>query len=118
MPLHERYTLILRRIDHSPYHKLYQGDSIRIFAKEKDIPILACRNCSGSIRSEEDDRMKVDVYRGKPHDLQKFPLILLKSDVDLTKRELEAIDFIHRNPGRIQDIAFALLGDKINDIST
>ena len=60
----------------------------------------------------------MDVYRGKPHDLQKFPLILLKSDVDLTKRELEAIDFIHRNPGRIQDIAFALLGGKFNDIST
>ena len=118
LPIQGTYQLTLRRNDHSPYHKLYQGDSIRMFAKEKDIPILACRNCIGSIRSEEEDRLIVDVYRGKPHDLQKFPLILLKSDVDLTKRELEAIDFIHRNTGRIQDIAFALLGGKINDIST
>ena len=118
LPINGIHPLILRRIDHSPYHKLYQGDSIKIFAKEKDIPILACKNCSGSIRLEEEDRLIVDVYRGKPHDLQRFPLILLKSDVDLTKRELEAIDFIHRNIDRRQHIAFALLGDKINDIST
>jgi hypothetical protein len=38
--------------------------------------------------------------------------MLLKTDVDLTKRELGSIDFIHRNRGRRQEIALAISGEK------
>jgi hypothetical protein len=45
--------------------------------------------------------------------LEGFPILLLKSEVDLTKRELESIDFVHKSTGRIQDIAFAMIGENV-----
>ena len=36
---------------------------------------------------------------GNPNQLTNLPIILLKTDVDLTKRELEAIDAIHQAAG-------------------
>ena len=50
------------------------------------------------------------VNNGNPKQLQGFQILLLKYEVDLTRRELESIDFVYRSTGRIQDIAFAMLG--------
>lgn len=120
-PGNETYTLTLRKIDvdngnsgnSSKYHRLDYGDAVRVFAMEPNIiSPLACRSVNGSIRRIEDDRIVLDIYRGRPHQLQGFPIMLLKTDVDLTKRELEGIDFVHRSASRIQrDIAFVLLGE-------
>ena len=41
---------------------------------------------------------------GNPNQLTNLPIILLKTDVDLTKRELEAIDAIHRTTREITEI--------------
>jgi hypothetical protein len=37
----------------------------------------------------------------------------LKSEIDLTRHELESIDFVYKSTGRIQDIAFAMLGENV-----
>ena len=48
-----------------------------------------------------------------PKQLEGFPILLLKSEADLTKRELEPIDFVYKSYGRIHDIAFAMLGEDV-----
>jgi hypothetical protein len=42
-----------------------------------------------------------------------FETMLLRTDVDLTRRELESLDFVHRNPGKVQNIAYGLLGEEL-----
>ncbi len=63
------------------------------------------------MREINDHTAIVDVYMGNPNQLTNLPIILLKTDVDLTKRELEAIDAIHRSGGRLQRFAYSLLGE-------
>jgi hypothetical protein len=98
-------------------HRLYNGDSVRIIAMEQGIPILACISCNGSVKSIHNDTLVVDVYSGRPYQLVNFPILLLRTDVDLTKRELEAVDFVQRNRGVSSDFAFALIGEHIDEFS-
>ncbi len=113
------YSLILRKQNgSSSTHLLYKGDSVRVVALEPGIPILACISCTGSIRELNDEQAAVEVYRGNVNQLQGFPILLLRAEVDLTRRELEAIDFIHRSPGRVQNIAYSLLGEHLYEFAT
>jgi hypothetical protein len=59
----------------------------------------------------------VEIYRGNVNQLRSFPILLLRAEVDLTKRELEAIDFI-QSPGRVQIIAYSLLGEHLYEFAT
>lgn len=101
-------TLWLNKTDTS--HRLYKGDSIRIIGLEQNIPVLACISSTGTIREINDNQAVIDIYRGNPKQLINLPIVLLKTDVDLTRRELEAIDSVHRNAGKLQYFAYALLG--------
>ena len=65
------------------------GDSVRIIAVEPGIPLLASISCIGTIRESNDDRTLVEVYSGNPNKLHGFEILLLRTDVDLTRRELE-----------------------------
>ncbi|HMH10004.1 MAG TPA: hypothetical protein VK553_04800, partial [Candidatus Nitrosopolaris rasttigaisensis] len=60
----------------------------------------------------------VDVYLGNPNQLRGFQILLLRIEVDLTRRELEGLDFVHRNPGRVQNIAYGLLGEDLFEFAT
>jgi hypothetical protein len=101
-------TLKLQKSNMS--HRLYKGDSIRVIGLEPNIPILGCISSTGTIREITDNQATVDVYRGNPTQLMNLPIILLKTDVDLTRRELEAIDTVQRNAGKLQYFAYGLLG--------
>ena len=80
---------------------------------EPNTPILACISCTGHIREihEYGRSIVIEVNGGQPSQLRHFPIMLLKTDVDLTKRELGSIDFSHRTGGRRQEIALAILGE-------
>lgn len=110
-------TLVKKNNYHSA-SLLYAGDSVRIIGLESEIPLLACISCIGTIRESNNGRTIVEVYSGNPSQLQGFEILLLKTDVDLTRRELESLDFVHRNPGRIQNIAYSLLGEDMYDFTT
>ena len=97
---------------------LYTGDSVRIIALEPSIPLLACVSCLGSIRESNECRTTTDVYSGNPNQLRGFQILLLRTEVDLTRRELEGLDFVHRNPGRVQNIAYGLLGEDLYEFAT
>ena len=97
---------------------LYTGDSVRIIALEPGIPLLACVSCLGSIRESNECRTTTDVYSGNPNQLRGFQILLLRTEVDLTRRELEGLDFVHRNPGRVQNIAYGLLGEDLYEFAT
>ncbi len=97
---------------------LYVGDSVRIIALEPGIPPLACISCLGSIRESNGSRTILDVYSGNPNQLRGFQILLLRTEVDLSRRELEGLDFVHRNPGRVQSIAYGLLGEDLYEFAT
>ena len=107
-----KYIMTLRKQDNGS-SQLGSGDSIRAIALEPNTPILACISCTGYVReiNECDRSIVIEVNSGQPNQLRQFPIMLLKTDIDLTKRELGSIDFIHRNGGRRQEIALAILGE-------
>lgn len=107
-----KYIMTLRKQTNGS--QFDNGESIRVIGLEPNTPILACISCTGSIReiSEYGSSIVIEVNSGQPTQLRGFPIMLLKTDVDLTKRELASIDFIHRNGGRRQEIALAILGEK------
>jgi hypothetical protein len=107
-----RYTTALRK--RTIGTNFDNGDSVRIIGLESNTPILACISCTGYIRdiNEDGNSFVIEVNSGQPNQLRDHPVMLLKTDVDLTKRELGSIDFIHRNRGRRQEIALAILGEK------
>ena len=111
-------TTTLVKTNNSSASLLYAGDSVRIIGLEPGIPLLACISCIGTIRESNNGRTIVEVYSGNPNQLQGFEILLLKTDVDLTRRELESLDFVHRNPGRIQNIAYSLLGEDMYDFTS
>jgi DNA replicative helicase MCM subunit Mcm2 (Cdc46/Mcm family) len=91
--------------------RLDSGNTVRIIALEVDIPLLVCISCNGKILDTDDENATIEVDRGDATQLIDFEILLLKTEVDLTKRDVEAIDFVRRQPGRIQDLAFALIGE-------
>jgi hypothetical protein len=109
----------VKKNNHHNASLLYPGDgSVRIIGLEPEVPLLACISCIGTIRESNNGRTIVEVYSGNPNQLQGFEILLLKINVDLTRRELESLDFVHRNPGRIQNIAYSLLGEDMYDFAT
>lgn len=95
----------------SDTERVFPGDSVRVIGLEPNIPLLACVSCNGSVSDVDGRTVKVQIFRGKPTDLQGLPIALLRTDVDLSRRELESIDRVHRNPGPYQDLALALIGE-------
>ena len=111
-------TLVKRTNNYQNADLFYVGDSVRIIAIEPGIPLLASISCIGTIRESIDNRTLVDMYSGNPNQLHGFEIMLLRTDVDLTRRELESLDFVHRNPGRVQNIAYGLLGEDLFEFAT
>ena len=112
-----KYVLTLKK-DTIGSQILDSGDNVRIIALEPNIPILACTSCNGTISEineidTNNHHIIIDVNNGNPKELEGFPILLLKSEIDLTRRELESIDFVYKSTGRIQDIAFAMLGENV-----
>ena len=96
----------------SETERVFAGDSVRVIGLEPNIPLLACVSCNGSVSNVEGKAVKVQIFRGKTCVLQGLPIALLRVDVGLSKRELESIDRVHRNPGPYQDLALAMIGEK------
>ncbi len=94
-----------------PSRNLFPGDSVRVIGLEPGIPVLACVSVNGSVSGVEGNVVKVKVFRGKMADLDGLQAGILRSDVDLSRRELESIDRVHRRPGPYQDLALALIGE-------
>ena len=113
-----RTLTLLKQTNYQNADLLYVGDSVRIITMEPGIPLLASISCIGTIRESNDNRTLVDVYSGNPNQLHGFEIMLLRTDVDLTRRELEGLDFVHRNPGRVQNIAYGLLGKELYEFAT
>jgi hypothetical protein len=110
-------TLVKKNSYHSA-SLLYAGDgSVRIIGLEPGIPLLACISCIGTIRESNNGMTIVEVYSGNPNQLKGFEILLLKTHVE-TRRGLESLDFVHRNPGRIQNIAYSLLGEDMYNFAS
>jgi hypothetical protein len=109
-----KYELTLRKDDED--HRLDVGNSVRVIALEPNIHVLASISCNGSVREVNGTRLLVEVNMGRPYQLQNFSIMLLKSDVDLTKRELASTDYVHRLPdgNRKKKAALALLGIELD----
>ena len=105
-----RTLTLLKQNNYQNADLLYVGDSVRVIAIEPGIPLLASISCIGTIRESNDNRTLVDVYSGNPNRLHGFEIMLLRTDVDLTRRELEGLDFVHRNQYEpMNEYAFELL---------
>jgi hypothetical protein len=117
-PTGMRTVTLMKQNNYQNADLLYVGDSVRIIAVEPGIPLLAGISCIGTIRESNDNRTLVEVYSGNPNQLHGFEILLLRTEVDLTRRELEGLDFVHRNSGRVQGIAYGLLGEDLYEFAT
>jgi hypothetical protein len=102
-------VLSLRR--NANHSRFFSGDSVRVIGREPNVPLLASVSCNGSVSDVRDGQVSVRVFRGRPSTLEGFEVAILRTDVDLSKRELESIDRVHRNVGPYQDLALALIGE-------
>lgn len=80
-----------------------QRTVVRIIGLERDVPLLACLSVKGSVHTLESDLMTLKVFgtdvERAARQLVNMPILLMKDEVDLTARELEPIDFVHRRLG-------------------
>jgi hypothetical protein len=90
---------------------IFEGNPVRVIGIEgKGIPLLACVNCRGGVREINRNELKVYIFRGNVKQLIGFPIALLRSEVDLTKADLQAIDLIERRRPDLRPIADILAG--------
>ena len=92
-----------------------KGDPVQIVALEKGRPILSCMNFRGAIHGVITDGIEVKIGSHNLAEVGRLAgdqsLMAMRSEVDLTKRELQSLDFIQRraSPAVIQ-MARAFLG--------
>jgi len=95
---------------------IFEGNPVRVMGVEGGgIPLLACVNCRGGVKGIDGDEVKVHIFGGHVEQLMNLPIALLRSEVDLTKADLQAIDLIERRRPDLQPIADMLAGI-INEI--
>jgi hypothetical protein len=108
-------TLLLHRNGGSSI--FLEGDTVKAVGLEKCTPTLASVNFNGAITAVNphgvevtfNDRRANDAYRL----MRELPVCLMKTEIDLTKRELQALDYIQRRaPEQIRKVAQALLGEE------
>ena len=92
-----------------------KGDPVQIVALEKGRPILSCMNFRGAIHGVITDGIEVKIGSHNLAEVGRLAgdqsLMAMRSEVDLTKSELQSLDFIQRraSPAVIQ-MARAFLG--------
>jgi len=78
---------------------------VRIIGIEENMPLLACVNAHGSVYDINGDNLTLKIYGSNTKSaipqLAKLPVALLKSNVDLTARELGPLDLVHRKLGEL-----------------
>ena len=92
------------------------GDLIRVIGVEKDKPTLACVSFNGSVVTANNDGIEVTLSEHTASDASRqltgLPVAVMRTEIDLTRRELQALDYIQRRaPTQIREIAQALLGE-------
>ena len=96
---------------------IFDGDPVRVIGLEgRNISLLGCVSAKGGIREVNGNETKVHVFGGNVRQLMEFPIALLRSEVDLTKADLQAIDLIERRRPDLQPIA-DILGGMIHEIA-
>ena len=93
-----------------PPNVIFKRGPIRMIGIEKNIPLSACVSCTGSVTDIDGTTVKIRIYSGRIEQLRYLPIALVRLDVDLTKRELQAIDYVHRQRPELQGIVKQLLG--------
>jgi hypothetical protein len=79
---------------------------IRVIGKENDIPLLSCISEDGTVLDATDDylvmdfRSKVSIERAKKQ-LFNLPIIMLRDEINLTKRLLSTLHKLHKLAGDI-----------------
>ncbi len=92
-----------------------KGDPVQLVVLEPDRPILACMNFRGSIQAPVVNGLEVKITSHPLSEVTRLaansPLIAMRTEVDLTKRELSSLDFIQRRASPIvKEIARIFLG--------
>jgi hypothetical protein len=94
----KEHTICLERKSES--HTFGKGTVVRVIGVEKDIPLLACFSTKGGIRRIHGQYVYIKAYGDNvtrvARQFRKLPIVLMKDEVDLTARELEPLDFIHK----------------------
>ena len=94
-----------------------EGDAVRIIGLEPGRPIMGSINFNGSVEVVSQQGVEVGLT-GRPVSdvcrlLNGLPIALMRTEVDLTKRELQALDYIQRRASpTVREIAEALLGEE------
>lgn len=93
-----------------------EGDAVKVIGLEQNVPIMGCINFNGSIEVVNQQGVEVALHEHALPDahrlLRHLPIALMRTEVDLTKRELQALDYIQRRAcPPIREIAQALLGE-------
>lgn len=90
---------------------VFEGKPVRVIGVEgKNIPLLACVSCSGGIQKISGNEMKVNIFWGNVKQMLDLPFAFLRSEVDLTRADLQAIDLIERRRPDLHPIADVLAG--------
>src|SRR2546425_6922430 len=77
-----------------------KGDPIQIVVLEEGRPILACVNFRGSVQAVVGNGLEVKISTHPLSEVTRLAagstLMAMRTEVDLTKRELQSLDFIQR----------------------
>jgi hypothetical protein len=108
-------TLFLHRSEGSSI--FLEGDTVKAIGLEESTPILASVNFNGSVTAINQQGIEVTFTDGRAADayrlMSQLPICVMRTEIDLTKRELQALDFIQRRaPQQIRKVAQALLGEE------
>ena len=92
-----------------------KGDPVQLVVLEPDKPILACMNFRGSIQATVVNGLEVKITSHPLSEVTRLAtnssLLAMRTEVDLTKRELSSLDFIQRRASPVvKEIARVFLG--------
>jgi hypothetical protein len=92
-----------------------KGDPVQIVVLEQNRPILACMTFRGSVQAVVVNGLEVKITSHPLSEVTRlafgFPLMAMKTEIDLTKRELSSLDFIQRRASPVvKEVARIFLG--------
>src|SRR5437667_7074641 len=92
------------------------GDLVKIIGIEPGKPLLACANFNGSVVISDNSGIEVVLNANSPLNVRRLlvglKIVVMRTEIDLTKRELQALDYIQRRaPQEVREIAQVMLGE-------
>jgi len=76
-----------------------RGTIVRAIGIERNIPLLACINAIGSLVEIDSNKVRMRIYRDNIRRVAKqmrdLQILLSRTEIDLTARELEGLEYLH-----------------------